>query len=751
MDEVQCGFGLGGTFAWHSRFDLVARDGNPDGPDCVCFAKRAQVGVVMSRFEDLEPSSAHAASCVRGLVHAEMMAEDPYAEVLEPVVAEKLAEIAARFPELVRNPRNQGYAIAFDLPSPEHLNQYLEQRFWRGAIVFGAGDRTVRYRLSTAFTEREIDLLFDTIRRSLAWLDAHPGKKPPTWEDLPAPVVQIEDQPEERDEPELRIRRVTTKERDATLEEVMRMEERVYEPARRDDPSTLRHGFDDEDGIALVAEVHDGEEWVLVGVSLAAPLERFRETPGPDRDPFLGHDNTLYSIAITVDPRYRGFGLGKKLKAMLLEEARTMRRPDGTPRYRHLTARNRVGKTAAMMHVNTSYGAYELYRVKGAYDDPEAEALYYRMPVGAFAPEAKPHADDERPFVDLAGGVSRPFAHAPASLRRAAETGLLYGPAVNKITVMNYVTPPIVRAIEWVDALVPGLPHMYLTSSRDEAFDKAVRTLRFHRKDSQIVIGLDGGYVGHTTAAARSLSDSTTHRAGSGYFTKWRRVPHPSLGMDESIAALRAVVNEVGGPSKVIGFFVEPVQERTGRVLSEEYLAKLAALRAELDLPVTFVETASASYRSGRGAFASTGSDFSPDLLAWWGGGQIGFVHASPRWFVPTALTMVSTWDGDELSLIRVHHQLRAARNADVPGLGKAWAEALEPARERGHEVRGLGLYRVIDVGAGERAKDIARGLLGEGFRVRAFPNGHVAVVPPLDLGGDAAASFRKALAEVLA
>ena len=42
--------------------------------------------------------------------------------------------------------------MAFDLPSPKHLEAFLGQRFWRGAIAFGGGCCTVRCRLSTAFT-----------------------------------------------------------------------------------------------------------------------------------------------------------------------------------------------------------------------------------------------------------------------------------------------------------------------------------------------------------------------------------------------------------------------------------------------------------------------------------------------------------------------------------------------------------------------------------------------------------------------
>lgn len=44
MDEVQCGFHLGGPFFWHTLFDL------PTPPDIVTSAKKAQLGVTLSRW-----------------------------------------------------------------------------------------------------------------------------------------------------------------------------------------------------------------------------------------------------------------------------------------------------------------------------------------------------------------------------------------------------------------------------------------------------------------------------------------------------------------------------------------------------------------------------------------------------------------------------------------------------------------------------------------------------------------------------
>jgi acyl-CoA reductase-like NAD-dependent aldehyde dehydrogenase/acetylornithine/succinyldiaminopimelate/putrescine aminotransferase/GNAT superfamily N-acetyltransferase len=737
VDEVQTGFGLGGTFAWHTRFGYRTLDGTrPDYPDCVTFAKRAQVGVVMSRFEDPEPTATNEAALVRGRIHADMVAVDPQAAIVEQMVREKLSELARRFPELVENPRARGYALAFDLPSAELLNAYLAQRFWRGAIVFAAGSRTVRYRLNQSFDEGTIEQLFTSMRESLAWLVASPGLKPPEWQDFPAPV--------KKPAPQFAVRAAAPSEKDAVLDAVISLEARVYEPARRDSRQKLGLAFE-RDGVAIVAEIDKDGRKELIGAALATPLERVASVRGPDRDPMRGRENTLYSITIAVDPDYRGVGLSRALKTAQIREAAKRVKSDGSRRYLHLSGRNRVGRTDAMMRVNRSMGAYEVVRLQAAYDDG-GEALYYRMPVGAFAPahfDATISDGARARRFDLSQGVSRPFVFPPASLVEAAKNGRLYGPAVNKITLVNYVTPDVVRATEWVSALTPDLPHLHLASSRDETFDKTVRLFRWFRKKASIAIGFEGGYVGHTTAAARSLSDPSVHAQGPGYFDSWIRVPHPSHGIDATLAALRQAL---AVPEQVLGLFFEPVQERTGRVVPDAFWPALAKLRADTDVPVALVETASASYRSGRGPFFSSGIDFTPDALTWWAGAQIGFIHAAPRFFVGEPLTFVSTWDGDELSLVRVHHQLRAARLVPVSERAQALAKALEPAVVAGLEVPGFGLFRAIASHA--KTPKILRQLTEYGIVVRRHPNDLIVFAPPLDVDDEALEHLEAALRE---
>lgn len=745
FDEVQVGFGLGGPFAWHSKFRLLTPRGQQDAPDAVTFAKRAQVGVVMSRFADPEPTTVHCASLVRGRVHAEMVAVNRNAERLEKLVGPRLAAIAASYPQLVQQPRATGYAFAFDLPTPALLDAFLGQRFWRGAVVFGAGTKTARYRLSDSYQARDVDQLFEAIRRSLSWLDAHNGKQPPHWEDDSAAP---QDQPPL---PEVRYRQVSRSEAPAYLSRIVDMENQVYALPHRTPPAEIRAAISDAEGSLIICEAAGAnDDWQLVGFAVGSSLETHREADGCSGDPMLGRNNTLYSASITVASSYRGAGIGRRLKELQLRDAASRKTSDGKARYCFVSGRNRIGRSASTLtHKNRALGAHVVQVMIGQHADPEGQAIYYRIPLPPYQPDpaAKQEACARRPTndafrLDLASGLSKPFAVGPESLVAAEAAGGLFGPAVNKVTLMNYVTPAAVRAIEWITALVPELPHLYLTSSRDESIDKALRLIRATRKTATVAIGMTGGYYGHTIASTRSLSDPDTHRGGPAHFA-WPRIPHPAIaGTAQAIDALRAVVQQVGR-DRVLGFVYELVQERTGWVLPDDFLAGLAALRAELDLPLIAVETTTHSYRSGKGAFLSPATGVVPDVLTWWGGGQTGYIHTSARWFVSTPLTLVSTWDGDELSLIRQHHQLRAARHLDI-ARGSA---ALERALAK-HPSFGLGGYRVIGpsptmdpLGAIDPAA-IALALERRGVRVRRFPNGRIGIIPALDQIDAAAAAL---------
>lgn len=727
-DEVQTGFGLGGTLCWHTRFALQTLDGEPDRPDAITFAKRAQVGVVVSRFADPDPTPPHGASALRGLSHLSVIDAEDAARV-QRATRDRLQMLAARFGDLVGHPRACGYALAFDLPTPADLSAYLKQRFWRGVVVFGAGDRTVRYRLSRAFDEAAIDLVFDAVRASLKWLEAHRGEEPPAWQDSqPSPRAAVR---AERDA-KLRYRAATPEERDAVLDAFMAIEEKVYEPARRDSREWLGKAFDDPAAIALLAEAEVEGEWRLVGATLGCPLETVHGPDGVDTDPMRPLNNSMYALSTALDPDWAGFGIGKTMKIRLVEEASRLKRPDGTARYEFMCGRMRMGATAAMRHINRSLGANVVERFDGQYGGV-ATALYYRMPLRRpVIVDVTERSSESK--IELAD-PSAPMRHAPATLEHLQARGVLFGPAVNKLTLVNYVTPSVVRAVEHVSALTPDHPHLFLTSSRDECFDKSLRVLKHHRPEGVIAIGFEGGYVGHTSAAARSLSDPAVHRGGPSYFETFVRIPHPADDLDASRRALA----EHAGRADVLGLWAEPIQERTGKVIPEAFWEDWP------DVPLVSVDTASAYYRSGDQPLAPCGR---PDLRIWFGGGQIGFVHVNDAYWVPQPLTMVSTWDGDELSLIRAHHRLRALcelREARGDEVEEALEAALEPLHE--HAVRGRGAFRVVS--CGDAAEAIVQALAREGFRTRALPHGAVPFAPPLDISLSRLDALRETLAEI--
>ena len=129
-----------------------------------------------------------------------------------------------------------------------------------------------------------------------------------------------------------------------------------------------------------------------------------------------------------------------------------------------------------------------------------------------------------------------------------------------------------------------------------------------------------------------------------------------------------------------------------------------------------------------------------------WGGGQTGYVHTSAKYFIGTPLTLVSTWDGAELSLVREHHQLRAARRLDIEAGARALDVALAELGD-GMTSAGQGLYRVIDAGA--RADAVASAAQARGVRLRRFPGGKLGVIPPLDRAVAAAQALGAVLKDI--
>jgi GNAT superfamily N-acetyltransferase len=503
--------------------------------------------------------------------------------------------------------RAKGTTLAIDLGTPAEAAAVAAQGPWRG-LVGSAVARSVWWTFSSAYGDGEIEAAMRAIFESLAWLDAHPGKQPPAWEDLEeAPAAGRE----------VHVRRASASEVDALLPRIVALEARVYEPARRDPPERLRLAFDDPDGIAILAEAA-GE---LVGSAVAAPLERVSDVAGPDRDPARGRNDTLYAIALTVDPSLQSEGIGRRLKQAQLAAARDAKKRDGTPRFAWVAGRNRLDHAAAAMRVIDSFGAFTAFVLDNQYGGA-SQARYYRQPLRAMA---------------------APVAPASPGLARLDGGGGLVGAAIDPLPLDRYVTPAAVRAIEHLAALAPDLPHLVLSPGRDEMVESIVRVLRRHRPKGTRMISLAGAYLGETMRSARAASEGG----------EWPRAPHPADGEGASESALRDAIAQAGAES-ILAIAIEAVEERTGRAVPATFAARLAAIRKDTGVPIVVVETAAMAKRA---SFASESwPQFLPDVLAWWTGAQLGVAHVSKALYAGPPIDRATA--SDELSLLLVHDRL---------------------------------------------------------------------------------------------
>ena len=713
VDEVQTGFATGGPFFWWQRLGLGGDKAT--SPDLITCAKKAGLGVVLSRWPDPEANQIAVASALGGLIQLETAHEQGH---VEGMVAKRLKALAAAFPEL-QNPRVAGTTFAFDLADPAQQKAFIDQRFQRGFMTYPAGDTTIRFRVSASWSRRHLDDLFARITATLERL-ADPGATAWVAEGSVRHVDDFIIRPvEEGDWPS-----------------IMAIENATYEPARRDSLEYLKGSA--EAGLGLVAvERASGE---ILGFTFGAPLEHYPNAAGPSTDERLGKRDTFFSADITVDDRARARGLGRALKRAQVRWARRHG-------FRYVTGRNRVGATDSMAAINASFGSFQVTRLERQYEG-NAQADYYRIPLG---PPPRPTAGDDA-GVDLASGLQQPFGPTPAFMA----TRELVGPVSCRLNLSNYATIDTVHYAELLRLLAPrGTGHMYVTTSRDETVDKGLRCLRLSRPRAQIAVGLDGGYVGHVTAAARSLSDGAGFGPDFGLFP-WPRVPHPAKAGPEAMsAAIDALVAEHGADG-ILAVVAEVIGERSGLVLEGEGARALHDACRRHDLPLVLVETASGCYRSGDGPWGVDGlpAEVVPDMVLWYPGAQIGHIFVGDRYYVDKPLTLISTWDGEELSAIRAHEHLRAARRltttpAAIDALDRLLRGVVLP-RLPGARLGGRGLYRTVTCADPQTA--IALHQIGErqGFLLGRGLPGVIVFAPPLDISAEAIEALGPVLGRLL-
>lgn len=726
FDEVQTGFGLGGHELWSNSFGLVSSSGEPLPPDFINLAKKCQVGAVLSSVPDTYRTSAHAASFARGYINA-VSVNTIALTALGDRVRERLFTLAEQY-DFVAAPRAQGLAFAFDLPDAAYANNFVNQRFYHGFMVYIAGETTLRFRIQHSTTPDDLEHIFRAIDESLRHLENHGPDSMPARYDYVWPAVAGPDHPIPATVEEMRrvdwdvilkafgeLSARRRQEMSALLEpkpleqygahyrdrkftwlellrylagrqsirirplnagnwreykdQIMELEHAVYEPARVDDEEFLRRAVESDRTVSFVAFERDR----LLGFSIAAPLELFSDVRGPDQDPGMGSGKYLYSADVLVHPDARMRGLGLRLKRRQLERARELG-------FVEVRSRNRVGLAGTMSVVNKSLGALEINYFERDYGEEQSPCRYVSMPL----------YDSAEAALHWSFGIENPTGGLlPADCWDDWDLA-----AINKNSLCNWWTPNMTRYVEWLRSVAP-LGHVYLASGRDEATDKLVKCLIYNRKGATRMVSFEGSFWGGVTACARTLSDPKF-----GPHFDWDHVPYPYqegdpfAGIDAPLTneegeVLKRLENLTAEPEKVLGIAVEPVQEKTGRRLSVRFLRALRALCDAAGVPLVMNESACWAYRGSRELFYCQATGVKPDLLTAFGGGQLGHVFCNDKYYIEKPLTMISTWDGDELSALRLREQLFILREfRDDPRL----YELDRMVGPRGDTYRGSGL-----------------------------------------------------------
>lgn len=672
-DEVQNGFALGGNFFWHKQFELRDGEGREIYPDYVVCAKKSQTGLVLAHqpFDLQEQFSV--ASLHRGYIQG--MVLDQYEARIDSIgeiCAKKLVELESKFSHLIENPRAQGLAFAFDFKDPSHLADFIKIRFEHGMLLYGAGDRTARFRLNLAFRPALIDFLFASIEqmlgrlmepeaefKALEWvserispdsqyafheqilglkLDLLSGGEAAE-RDIQAVLDKVLSHYLGDDAKNVSITFIDSDNYSNYRDRIIELEETVYEPQRRTDIEEFDVAIEAPRGVALAVEFK-GE---TVGVAFGAPLKRYPYHRGVRLDPEFENERAVYMIAVTVANEYQGMSLGRVLKyAFSLLALRN--------EVQFIEGRTRDRMARGMLSINLALGAYEILHMDEEYQDDEAyrDIIYYSIPLAWSEPPC-----------NLSGALDSPLSYQQINKDYFSKN---LPALVNKVSLGNFINEAWKSNLEGLADLLPeSLRHFYATSGQSECCEKIVKALWRTKSPRSKLLSFSGMHFGHGSFLSRALSG----KQESHYFDV-DILDCPGLKSDGSIsAASKAEEDEIlKQVERVLGeehlaVFVEPVLQNSMHKLSEEFLISLKKLCKRAGAAFIVNDSASMFGRFSRSHFMASGS-LEPDGGFSFLGGQMGIVYINKELFVSDPLLLISTWDGDEFSLATFTKALEA-------------------------------------------------------------------------------------------
>lgn len=167
FDEVQTGVGLTGKFWCHQHFGEKAR------PDIIAFGKKMQVCGILAgtKLDEIENNVFNVPSRINSTWGGNLVDMVRSSKIMEIVEEDNLCDHAAAMgehlqnqlikishhDERVANVRGRGLLTAFDFPSKELRNKFVEKGMEHGVMFLGCGNQTIRFRPALIIQKDHID------------------------------------------------------------------------------------------------------------------------------------------------------------------------------------------------------------------------------------------------------------------------------------------------------------------------------------------------------------------------------------------------------------------------------------------------------------------------------------------------------------------------------------------------------------------------------------------------------------------
>jgi len=177
-DEVQTGVGLTGKFWCHQHYSEKAR------PDIIAFGKKMQVcGILVgNKVDEVEKNVFRVPSRINSTWGGNLVDMVRATQILQIIEEDKLCEHAAQVGgylkenleglakkyDKVSNVRGKGLLCAFDFPSGEMRNAFIQKGMENNVMFLGCGPQTVRFRPALIIEQNHINQGLDVMHKILA-------------------------------------------------------------------------------------------------------------------------------------------------------------------------------------------------------------------------------------------------------------------------------------------------------------------------------------------------------------------------------------------------------------------------------------------------------------------------------------------------------------------------------------------------------------------------------------------------------